>query len=340
MCKDCGCSINSSHTHGHHHDHHHENPSLKEGKTIEVISKILSKNDEEAKHNRAHFNEANTLCINLMSSPGSGKTTLLESTIKALKNELKIAVIEGDLETNNDALRVKNAGALAYQITTGQSCHLDAFMVHEALHHLAIDDVDLLFIENVGNLVCPASYDLGEHLNVVLLSITEGSDKPQKYPVMFKKADIVLITKADLAHHFDFDIKEATRLIKELNPRADIITLDAKNGTNMELWYKVLKLKRSFLMCLSIPSEILEIDELNNALVQTLGVKRKVNLDLIDEPLKQGDYVLIHVGVAMEKIDKEAALESIKTYQEIVEKMNSGEIKSDEGDLGLNEFHR
>ncbi|EMV9620689.1 hydrogenase accessory protein HypB, partial [Campylobacter coli] len=107
MCKDCGCSINSSHTHGHHHDHHHENPSLKESKTIEVISKILSKNDEEAKHNRAHFNEANTLCINLMSSPGSGKTTLLESTIKALKNELKIAVIEGDLETNNDALRVK-----------------------------------------------------------------------------------------------------------------------------------------------------------------------------------------------------------------------------------------
>ncbi|EIY0151428.1 hydrogenase nickel incorporation protein HypB [Campylobacter coli] len=244
MCKDCGCSINSSHTHGHHHDHHHENPSLKESKTIEVISKILSKNDEEAKHNRAHFNEANTLCINLMSSPGSGKTTLLESTIKALKNELKIAVIEGDLETNNDALRVKNAGALAYQITTGQSCHLDAFMVHEALHHLAIDDVDLLFIENVGNLVCPASYDLGEHLNVVLLSVTEGSDKPKKYPVMFKKADIVLITKADLAHHFDFDIKEATRLIKELNPRADIITLDAKNGTNMELWYKVLKLKK------------------------------------------------------------------------------------------------
>lgn len=107
MCKDCGCSINSTHTHDHHHDHHHENPSLKESKTIEVISKILSKNDEEAKHNRTHFNEANTLCINLMSSPGSGKTTLLESTIKALKNELKIAVIEGDLETNNDTIRVK-----------------------------------------------------------------------------------------------------------------------------------------------------------------------------------------------------------------------------------------
>lgn len=236
MCKDCGCSVNSTHT--------HENPSLKENKTLEVISKILSKNDEEARHNREHFNEARTLCINLMSSPGSGKTTLLESTIKALKDELKIAVIEGDLESNNDAKRIQAVGAKAYQITTGQSCHLDAFMVHEALHHLAINDVDLLFIENVGNLVCPASYDLGEHLNVVLLSVTEGSDKPQKYPVMFKKADIVLITKADLASHFDFDLKEATSLIKELSPRADIIVLDAKCGTNMELWYKVLKLKK------------------------------------------------------------------------------------------------
>lgn len=236
MCKDCGCSVNSTHT--------HENPSLKENKTLEVISKILSKNDEEARHNREHFNEARTLCINLMSSPGSGKTTLLESTIKALKDELKIAVIEGDLETNNDAKRIQAVGAKAYQITTGQSCHLDAFMVHEALHHLAINDIDLLFIENVGNLVCPASYDLGEHLNVVLLSVTEGSDKPQKYPVMFKKADIVLITKADLASHFDFDLKEATSLIKELSPRADIIVLDAKSGTNMELWYKVLKLKK------------------------------------------------------------------------------------------------
>ncbi|MCZ0772624.1 hydrogenase nickel incorporation protein HypB [Campylobacter hepaticus] len=245
MCKDCGCSINSSMPHENTHHHvHHENPSLKESKTIEVISKILSKNDEQAAHNRTHFNETNTLCINLMSSPGSGKTTLLENTIKALKDEFKIAVIEGDLETNNDALRVKNAGVLAYQITTGQSCHLDAFMVHEALHHLSIDNIDLLFIENVGNLVCPASYDLGEHLNVVLLSVTEGSDKPQKYPVMFKKADIVLISKADLAHHFDFDIKEASRLIKELSPRADIISLDAKNGTNMELWYKLLKFKK------------------------------------------------------------------------------------------------
>ena len=218
MCKDCGCSVTlqtHNHTHSHHHYQNYENPELKEEKTLEVLSKILSKNDHEAEHNREHFNEAGVLCINLMSSPGSGKTTLLENTLKALKNEMKISVIEGDLESENDAKRVREAGAEAFQITTGQSCHLDAFMVHEALHHLSLKECDLLFIENVGNLVCPASYDLGQHLNVVLLSVTEGSDKPQKYPVMFKKADLVIISKADLA-----------------------------TGTNLELWYRYLRLKR------------------------------------------------------------------------------------------------
>lgn len=226
MCKDCGCSL------------------PKEEKTIEVISKILSKNDHEAKHNREHFNKDKILCINLMSSPGSGKTTLLETTIKNLKNDFKICVIEGDLETENDALRIRQAGAQAYQITTGQTCHLDAFMVHEALHHLDLNGCDFLFIENVGNLVCPASYDLGEHLNVVLLSSTEGSDKPKKYPTMFKKADLVIITKADLAHHFDFDINEASKFAKELNPKVDIIVLDSKSSNNIELWFKYLKLKK------------------------------------------------------------------------------------------------
>ncbi|MCX2682274.1 hydrogenase nickel incorporation protein HypB [Campylobacter sp. MIT 21-1685] len=244
MCKDCGCSINS-HTHDYDNKHHmYDNPSFKEKKTLEVLSTILSKNEHQAAHNRKHFNEAKVLCINLMSSPGSGKTTLLEATIKALKNELNIAVIEGDLETNNDEKRIRQAGAKAYQITTGQSCHLDAFMIHKALHHLDIKDCDLLFIENVGNLVCPASYDLGEHLNVVLLSSTEGSDKPQKYPVMFRKADVVLITKSDVAQHFDFNFEEATSLVKELNPRADILFVDSKNGTNIQLWYKFLRLKK------------------------------------------------------------------------------------------------
>ncbi|TQR29555.1 hydrogenase accessory protein HypB [Campylobacter sp. MIT 99-7217] len=241
MCKDCGCSLNS---HEHSHEHTHDHPILNESKSVEVISKILSKNDEEAWHNKAHFDEAGVLCINLMSSPGSGKTTLLESTIKALKDEFKFAVIEGDLETENDALRVQKAGAKAFQITTGQSCHLDAFMVHKALHHLDLKDSDFLFIENVGNLVCPASYDLGEHLNVVLLSVTEGDDKPAKYPVMFKKADLVIISKADLAPLFDFDIQKAKAECKKLNPKADFLVLDAKNGTNLNTWFEYLKLKK------------------------------------------------------------------------------------------------
>ena len=179
-----------------------------------------------------------------MSSPGSGKTTLLEATIKALKGKFSISVIEGDLETENDAKRVREAGAKAHQITTGQSCHLDAFMVHNALHHLDLSDTDLLFIENVGNLVCPASYDLGEHLNVVLLSVTEGDDKPAKYPVMFRKADLVVISKADLAPHFDFNADKAIKECKKLNPKVDVIVLDAKNGTNLELWFKFLQLKK------------------------------------------------------------------------------------------------
>ena len=232
-----------SHTHEHSHEHH-AHPALKEPKTLEVIGKILSKNDAQAQHNREHFNENKVLCLNLMSSPGSGKTTLLEATIKALKGEFGISVIEGDLETENDAKRVREVGAKAYQITTGQGCHLDAFMVHNALHHLNLSDTDFLFIENVGNLVCPASYDLGEHLNVVLLSVTEGDDKPAKYPVMFRKADLVIISKADLAVHFDFSVDEAIKACKKLNPKVDVIVLDAKSGTNLELWFKFLRLKR------------------------------------------------------------------------------------------------
>ena len=239
MCKDCGCSMGEAHT-----LRTRENPELKQAKTVEVIASILSKNDHEAAHNREHFSAAGVPCINLMSSPGSGKTMLLQKTIEALGGEFRIAVIEGDLESENDAKKVREAGAQAFQITTGQTCHLDAFMVHEALHHLDLKACDLLFIENVGNLVCPASYDLGQHFNVILLSVTEGSDKPQKYPVMFQKADMVLITKADLAEHFDFDFAEAKSLIKRLNPKADIITLDARTGRNLELWYQFLRLKK------------------------------------------------------------------------------------------------
>ena len=273
MCKDCGCSLTGhthshthsdgtthahehnhahAHSHGHSHDHSHDghshgehaHPTLNEQKTIDVITKILSANDAEAAHIREHFDEDGILCINLMSSPGSGKTTLLEATIKSGK--FNIGVIEGDLETNRDADRVIKAGAKAHQITTGQSCHLDAFMVHEGLHHLDTTGLDLIFIENVGNLVCPASYDVGAHANVVLLSVTEGSDKVAKYPVMFRAADLVVVTKHSLIEHFDFSVSEVEKEVKKLNPKAAVIALDSKTGAGLEKWLKFLEFKKEF----------------------------------------------------------------------------------------------
>lgn len=279
MCKDCGCSIGHTHeasahshadmthehvhthangtTHSHAHihaagidhehdahDHIHANVAISDAKTIEVMSKILSANDEEAAHNRAHFDEDKILCLNLMSSPGSGKTTLLEATIKSGK--FKIGVIEGDLETNRDADRIIKAGAQAHQISTGETCHLDAFMVHEGLHHIDTKNLDLVFIENVGNLVCPAAFDVGAHLNVVLLSVPEGSDKIAKYPVIFRRADCVVITKTALLPHFDFDMDEVVREVHKLNPKADVIALDSKSGEGVEKWLKFLQYKKEF----------------------------------------------------------------------------------------------
>ena len=279
MCKDCGCSIGHTHEAGTHshadmthehvhthangtthshahihaagidhehdaHDHIHANVAISDAKTIEVMSKILSANDEEAAHNRAHLDEDKILCLNLMSSPGSGKTTLLEATIKSSK--FKIGVIEGDLETNRDADRIIKAGAQAHQISTGETCHLDAFMVHEGLHHIDTKGLDLVFIENVGNLVCPAAFDVGAHLNVVLLSVPEGSDKIAKYPVIFRRADCVVITKTALLPHFDFDMEEVVREVHKLNPKADVIALDSKSGEGVEKWLKFLQYKKEF----------------------------------------------------------------------------------------------
>lgn len=268
MCKDCGCSItptqwsahehehshDDGHTHSHSHDEHehhehthhdeiHANPQLNDKKTIAVITKILDANDTQARHNRAYFEEHGVIAINLMSSPGSGKTTLLEATIDA--NALKIAVIEGDLETNQDADRILAKGAPAHQISTGQACHLDAFMVHEGLHHLPIDGLDIVFIENVGNLVCPASYDVGSHLNVVLLSVPEGDDKPAKYPVMFRSADLLLITKCDLLPYFDFNVEKAIKEARKLNPKVDVIEIDSKSGKGIDQWINYLKMKKA-----------------------------------------------------------------------------------------------
>ncbi|ARR04167.1 MULTISPECIES: hydrogenase nickel incorporation protein HypB [Campylobacter] len=248
MCKDCGCSMGGSHHHSHddHHNHHHhghhDHPVLNEKKTIEVVEKILKDNDHEAAHNRAHLDEYGLLCINLMSSPGAGKTTLLEATIKA--SGLKIGVVEGDLETNMDANRVVNAGGVAYQISTGQTCHLDAFMVHNGLHHLPLNELDLVFIENVGNLVCPASYDVGAHLNAVLISVPEGSDKVAKYPVMFRAADVVIITKIGLLEHFDFDVEVVKKEARKLNPKVDIIEVDSKSNQGIDKWINYIKVKK------------------------------------------------------------------------------------------------
>jgi hydrogenase nickel incorporation protein HypB len=182
------------------------------------------------------------LAINLMSSPGSGKTRLLEATIEALGDTVRIGVIEGDLETENDAARIRARGVPAHQITTGTACHLDAHMIHNALHHVALQGLDVLFIENVGNLVCPASFDLGQHRNVTLLSVTEGDDKPAKYPVMFRAADAMLLTKTDLLAVIDeFDPDRATRAFRELANEGPVLSVSAKSGSGLDRWLAWLR---------------------------------------------------------------------------------------------------
>lgn len=232
MCNTCGCNI----TPGNRAQVLAEKP--KNGvTTVSVLQNLLSQNNHQAEHNRAHFDAQKVLVINLMSSPGSGKTALLEETIKRLRGALKIAVIEGDLETENDARRIQAQGAPAYQITTGSACHLDAHLVHNALHHMALDDLDVLFIENVGNLVCPASFDLGHHRNVVLLSVTEGDDKPAKYPVMFRAADLMLISKTDLLPFLDdFSPSNAEHNLHNLANDAPVIAFSSKNGDGLDAW--------------------------------------------------------------------------------------------------------
>lgn len=227
MCTECGCGAN-------HHDH-------REIKSLEVMDKVLSANDRQARSNLEHFDEHGVLAINLMSSPGAGKTSLLERTIEELGDEIKIGVIEGDLETDKDTQRIKAKGAPAYQITTGGACHLDAFMVHEGIHHMPLENLDIVFIENVGNLVCPASYDLGVHLNVALLSSTEGEDKPEKYPVMFRKADLVIISKTDLIPYTGFDVSYAVSSLRKVNPKAQVILLSSKTGEGFQDWLNYLR---------------------------------------------------------------------------------------------------
>ncbi len=264
MCKDCGCTIAGG-THHHHHDHDHShshehthqegsashqaahetlhhNPQLNDAKTVSVIQKILDKNDHEAAHNRAHFDSHKVLGINLMSSPGSGKTTLLEHMADIA--DFKYGVVEGDLETNRDADRLLAKDIKAVQIQTGSACHLDAFMVHKGLHDMPLDDLDVCFVENVGNLVCPASYDVGTHLNIVLVSIPEGEDKIAKYPVMFRAADLILFTKTDLLPYFDYDLDEEKETARKLKPNVDILEVSTKDEASLKAVVEWINFKR------------------------------------------------------------------------------------------------
>ncbi len=241
MCDTCGCNVTEANRHlldaggkFHRTTAGHE--------AISVLQDLLSENDHIAAHNRSHFDKHDVLAINLMSSPGSGKTALLEATLDALAGRFRVAVIEGDLETENDAERIRQKGITAIQISTGNACHLDAHMVHDALHQLSLDDLDIVFIENVGNLVCPASFDLGQHLNVTLLSVTEGDDKPSKYPVMFRAADLMLLTKTDLLEVLDdFVPAQAENNLRRLASNATVLQLSARTQCGIQKWVEWLQ---------------------------------------------------------------------------------------------------
>lgn len=201
---------------------------------------LLHANQEGADHNRAHFDEWGITCLNIMSSPGAGKTALLEKTLAVLAQELKIVVIEGDMTTELDADRLRQYGVPVIAINTGRSCHLDSKMVAGGIHRLAHDytpsDFNLMLVENVGNLVCPAEFEVGEHAKVALLSITEGEDKPLKYPIMFQEADCLLITKMDLAPHLEVDIDRIMANVRQMNSSVKIIPVSAKTGEGLDGW--------------------------------------------------------------------------------------------------------
>lgn len=203
---------------------------------VELHERILAGNDRTARHNREHFIEAGVLALNLMGSPGSGKTAVLEATSRALEGRLRLAAVSADLATDNDARRLQAAGMPCRSITTGQACHLDAETLHEALHGFPWRETDVFFVENVGNLVCPAIYDLGQAANVVVLSVTEGEDKPLKYPVMFKAADLVLLTKCDLLPHLDVDVAKLEDALARVMPAPRALRLSARTGEGMSEW--------------------------------------------------------------------------------------------------------
>lgn len=231
MCDTCGCNVTEGNR------QLAEQPGEDGVAVVDVLKGLMSANDLKAAHNREHFDRHGVLAINLMSSPGAGKTALLEATIEALADTVRIGVIEGDLETENDAERIRRHGVPAVQISTGTACHLDAHLVHDAFHSLDHYQLDLLFIENVGNLVCPAGFDLGQHRNVALLSVTEGDDKPAKYPVMFRAAELVVLTKTDLLGVIDdFDPAAAEAAIRNLGRATPVIRAAVRREQMLDEW--------------------------------------------------------------------------------------------------------
>lgn len=265
MCTTCGCSDEAAprltdpatghttslrsgppspvhnHDHGHHHDHDHEDHAHVDGKTIVLQEAVLAKNDRLAERTRGWLRDRGVVALNLVSSPGSGKTTLLERTIRALMLEFPIQVIEGDQETTHDAERIRGTGCRVVQINTGAGCHLDADMVTKGLEQLAPEPRSLVLIENVGNLVCPALFDLGEQAKVVVLSVTEGEDKPLKYPHMFRAATVLLVNKMDLLPHLAFDLERCLRDARMVNPGLRIFLVSALTGAGMSAWYDWLR---------------------------------------------------------------------------------------------------
>mgnify|MGYP001811966446 CR=1 FL=1 len=235
MCIDCGCAEKHDHNHDHQHDH--------ETRTVSVGESLLAKNDRLAAVNRELFNRQGLLVLNLVSSPGSGKTTLLEKTLTDLRERFGFAVLEGDQQTANDADRIAATGVPVHQINTGAGCHLDAHMVGHGVEHFDLGRTDVLMIENVGNLVCPASFDLGEDLKVAVLSTTEGEDKPAKYPQMFRAAEIMIINKIDLLPHLDFDIESCRETALKVNPDLTIFELSCRSGEGLDAWYAWLEEK-------------------------------------------------------------------------------------------------
>lgn len=267
MCTTCGCSshedgvsitrVGNQAQHQHQHlsgwgrfwhflwygPHQHNAPpttSTGEKKTIHLEQDILAKNNQSAQRNRGYFEAKNILALNLVSSPGSGKTALLERTLHDLREKMNFAVIEGDQQTTQDADRIAATGAPVVQINTGQGCHLDADMVYRALHELRPAEDAVVMIENVGNLVCPAMFDLGETARAVIISVTEGDDKPIKYPDMFHSAQLCLINKIDLLPYVKFDLERAKDFARRVNPNLEFIEVSATAGTGMQSWYQWL----------------------------------------------------------------------------------------------------